>query len=84
MLKQLLKELKKQAVAQLILTLLIMVVVLKGTTLASIYQTQAMSNTTKGSSKNKKFLKDIIETNSLKYIKKELKNKNGKKKRQSN
>ena len=40
-----------------------------------------MSNTTKGSSKNKKFLKDIIETNSLKYIKKELKNKNGKKKR---
>ena len=43
-----------------------------------------MSNTTKGSSKNKKFLKDIIETNSLKYIKKELKNKNGKKKRQSN
>ena len=43
-----------------------------------------MSNTTKDSSKNKKFLKDIIETNSLKYIKKELKNKNGKKKRQSN
>ena len=43
-----------------------------------------MANTTKTSSKNKKFLKDIIETNSLKYIKKELKNKNGKKKRQSN
>ena len=43
-----------------------------------------MANTTKDSSKNKKFLKDIIETNSLKYIKKELKNKNAKKKRQSN
>ena len=41
-----------------------------------------MSNTTKGSSK--KFLKDIIEPKSLKYIKKELKNKNDKKKRQPN